>query len=203
VEINMIIGIAGQHSNGKGIVATYLTDKLNKLYRIAWYHVGFADNVKRIFCETFKVNREFIEEWKRKDESPPGFQMSVRQGLIFIGDGFRKIQSNIWIDLLLKNNTKNLIISDVRYVNEFNYIRNNAGITMLLWRPNHENDLPNGSEQQVMQFVNMLKNVPDGLIKNKDIPFDVCIKNEGTINDLYEKINNIIIPLIKIKHVSS
>ena len=202
----MNIAVFSQFENGKDSLCDYLVDRLNKpawhrtqpLYP-AWYRASFASNVKRIFCETFGVTLEFVEEWKRKDEIPPGFQMPVRQGLIFIGDGFRSIQPNIWIDLLLKNNTKNLIISDGRYINESNYIRSHKGITILLWRLNHENDFPNRSEQEIMQFVNLLKGTPDGLITNKDIPFDVWIRNDGTLHDLYAKIDKIIIPLVKTK----
>lgn len=143
---------------------------------------------------------DFIEEWKRKDECPPGFDIPIRKCLTFIGDGFRDIKSNIWIDLLLKNNNDNIIISDVRYINECDIIRSNKyckkGYTILLWRPGYENDFQNRSEQELMQFVHQLKNKPDGYIDIEGIPFDFWIKNDKDLSSLYDKVDKLIIPFI-------
>lgn len=192
----VIVGLAGQAASGKDTIANYLCEQLNEIYG-GWYRVAFANNVKKIFCETFNVDIEFIEKWKRTDEIPPGFQMPVRKGLTFIGDGFRDIKNSIWIDLLLKENNKNLVLSDCRYINEADYIRSHNGITVLLWRPGHENNIQNRSEQELMKFVEVLKNTPDGIIDDISIPFDIWIKNDGTMEDLFCKTNDIILPEIR------
>jgi len=186
-----IIGVGAQIANGKDALCNYLADKLGS----NWHRASFASNVKRIYCEAFGVDLDFIEKWKRVDEPPPGFKMNIRKGLTFIGDGYRQIQPNIWIDMLLKNNERNLIISDARYKNEADAIRKN-GIAILLWRPGHENDIQNDSEQQLMPFVNQLKRTKDGEISDPSIPFDLWIKNDGDIDSLYGKIDNIIIPYV-------
>lgn len=193
----VIIGVGAQMGNGKDVLCNYLAERLNKIYGECWHRDALANNVKRIFCDAFGVDRDFIEEWKRKDTPPPGFQIPVRQGLTFIGDGFRDIQSSIWIDLLLKNNARNLIVSDVRYINEANYIRDHNGLTILLWRPGHESQYQNRSEQELMPFVKGLRDHPDGVLHDENIPFNIWIKNDGTLDDLFTKIDEVIIPYVK------
>ena len=108
-----VVGFAGQMQNGKDTAADYLFEKIKH----KWGDVeraSFADNVKRIFCETFNVDRSFVEEWKTKSEIPEGFDSPVRQGLQQIGDGFRKIQGKIWIELAFRDRANPAIFSDVR-----------------------------------------------------------------------------------------
>lgn len=192
--MSTLIAIGSQHGNGKDSVCNYLHPILNN--REEWHKGSFATKVKQIYCDSFGVNMEFIEKWKRIDTPPPGFDLSVREGLTIIGDGFRNICKTVWIDHLLKNNKKNLIISDLRYTNEAVYIQENNGLTILLWRPGYENNVQNKSEQELMQYVNMLKDTPDGIIKRSNIPFNIWLKNDGTLIDLYRKIDNIVVPFV-------
>lgn len=190
-----LIGVGGQFGSGKDLLCNYLAGRLNADGEDSphFHRTSFASNVKRIYCEAFGVDLEFIEKWKRVDEPPPGMDMNVRKGLTFIGDGFRQIQGNIWIDMLLRGNKKNLIISDVRYINECKAVREN-GIAILMWRPGHENNFQNRSEQELMPYVRMLQNAPDGAIEDPNIPFDLWIKNDGDIDSLYKKIDDLVIP---------
>jgi hypothetical protein len=118
---------------------------------------------------------------------------------MLIGDGFRKMKPNIWIENVFRNQKHNQIIADVRYINETNYIRNKNGISILLWRPNHENNINNASEQEFMPFINRLKKLNfDGPIpKELEIPFNIWLRNDGTKEDLYNKIDTIVIPYLK------
>lgn len=191
-----LVAVGSQFGNGKNVLIDYLYSKLNQNYKCQWKIGSFASNVKRIFCETFGVPLEFVEEWKRRDGCPPGFMMPVRNCLTFIGDGFRDINQDIWVNLLLDNNDDNLLISDLRYVSEAEHIRDRNGVTILLYRPGHENDFPNRSEQELMPFVNRLKYGGDTVIEDQDIPFDLFIKNDGDLNCLYDKIDNIVVPYL-------
>ena len=188
-----IVGIGAQIAQGKTVLAKYLTNKMDK-----WYNRSLATPVKQIFMDNFDVDQDFIEEWKRKDVPPPGFDLPIRDCLILIGDNFRKMLSSVWISKCFKDQVSNFIIDDMRYINETNYIRNNGGHTILLWRPSFENSIQNDSEQQFMPFVNKLKQLNfDGVIpKGLNIPFDLWIRNDGTLGDLYEKADKIIIPYI-------
>lgn len=186
-----IIGLAGQLRQGKDMSADYLAEKL-ELKRVA-----FASNVKRIFCETFGVDMEFVENWKTISEPPPGFSMPVRQALQFIGDGFRKIKNDVWVDLIFRNQPDNIAISDVRYINELKEIKKNEGINILIYRPGFLNEDPNDSESQIRPFVtHFLEKGIQGRVYDNDNNFsliDFFIINDGTLDDLYNKIDKLII----------
>jgi len=204
-----VIGLAGQMRNGKDVIADYLA--LN----LGWERTAFAKNVKQVFMDTFDVSWDFVEEWKVKPENPPSFDMPIRQGLQFIGDGFRKIQGDIWIELAFRKMTKPSIISDVRYINELVKINDVDGINILVYRPGHLNDDPNGSEAQIKPVVEWFRdtglegNVVEQVLEQKccatDIPHD-CLKvdlfiiNDGNLDDLYDKCSQMIVPFINKKY---
>lgn len=195
----LTIGVAGQIGSGKNTVADYLYDKINLNKENGhWVRKSFADAVKRLYMETFNVPWDFIEKWKRTPEIPPGFEKNVRDSLIFIGDGFRSINPNIWIEIAFKNIKYNQIFSDVRYINEAHFIRNHNGINLLVWRPGYENDIQNQSEQQVVPFINELKKCSDKvdcvMLNNSGFPFDMFIVNDGDINSLHKKLDDLVIP---------
>ena len=185
-----IICVAGQKRNGKDEIANYLAEKLN-LSRSS-----FAYKVKKIFCETFEVDFDFIEKWKNIPEPPPGFDMNVRDSLTFIGDGFRKIKKNIWIDLAFKNDPVDIAFSDGRYINELEKVKQKCGINILVYRPEFRNNIDSQSESQILQLVDIfLKLEKEGRVDDRLI--DYFIVNDGTLNDLYKKIDQHILQEIK------
>src|SRR6185312_2259683 len=171
-----------------------------------------ANRVKEIFELSFNKDRAWVEEWKRKDMCPPGFTKNVRQCLIGIGDGFRLMNPNIWINQILENPTSNQIISDCRYINECNHIREKGGVTVLLWREGFMNSLQNASEQEFIPFVKKCletqswttgesrwKPFEGEIGPGMEMPFDIFIRNEGTVDDLERKVDEIIIPFLQRK----
>lgn len=231
-----VIGVASQAQHGKDTLADRLGIQLNKDYSekifdcfllggkqpLEWQRAAFAANVKKVFKDTFNVDDAFIEEWKVKTEIPPGFDMPVRQALQFIGDGFRKIQGTIWLDLAFRD-TEPKIISDVRYINEFTRVKAEGGLNILIGRPDKLNDDPNGSEAQIrpyvdwclnsyapeMKFIDLHKYRIPTVLKLKDdgtlvypLPehmesFDVFIRNDGTIDDLYKIVDEQLVPYVE------
>ena len=196
-----IVGFAGQMQNGKDTAADYLFEKIKFKWADA-ERASFADNVKRIFCETFNVDRSFVEEWKTKSEIPEGFDSPVRQGLQQIGDGFRKIQGKIWIELAFRDRVRSAIFSDVRYINELKKIKEVGGTTVLVWRPGHENEDSNGSEAQIKPLVDWFASQladSTGLISlppPSGVEYvDHFLVNDGSIEDLYRKIDDIVLSL--------
>lgn len=207
-----IIGVFGQMLAAKDEVANYLVNQLNnELYssknivKTPWRRVGFADAVKKVFMDSFDVNWEFIEKWKRKDEIPPGFDITVRKGLQQIGDGFRKIQNDVWIRTALRSEA-HIVISDGRYINEAKMIKEKGGVNILLWRPGFENDDPNPSESQIRPIVDWFAEygkegeVILGTAASPNLDkFDYFLKNDGTLEVLYNKIDEFVIPYLKNK----
>lgn len=193
-----VVGCAGQARMGKDEMALKLIDELD----MPWERTAFADGVKKVYQDTFNVNRKFIEEWKVKPEPPPGFDMNVRQALQFIGGGFRKIQSNIWLDLVfrnLKEVDQAKIISDVRYPNEWQRIKYEGGYNILIGRPDKLNDDPADSESIIRPLIVWcLDNLPDGITeinldmfeKHNDMPeelryFNLFVKNNKSLEEYW------------------
>jgi len=238
-----VICVCGQLASAKDTVSDYLADKLNeRADRPMWHRIGFAHAVKQVFMDTFDTDWDFIEKWKRRDEIPEGFQMPIRKALQFIGDGFRQIKADIWIETALRNarftrpgaachDAK--VISDGRYINEMKAVKEHGGINILLWRKNFENDDPNPSESQIKPIVDwFVKSGLEGDVRAKlkselfvgveglvdvkgfvdghfetfltkgAIPeeaklFDFFIRNEGNLDQLYQKLDEVVIPRIE------
>lgn len=93
-----------------------------------------------------------------------------------LGMAGRAYKESIWIDHVRENRIglSNHVFTDVRFQNEADYIRGLGGIIVRIVRPgiisgNHESEL-----------------------KQSEIAADIEIVNDGTIEDLHEKIRNII-----------
>lgn len=188
-----VIAFAGQFHTGKDTAADYLAKKLNKFEK--WGRTAFAFNVKKALMDVFQVDADFIEEWKRKKEIPKNFDIPIREALTLIGDGFRKIYRDIWVDLVFRNQKNNLIISDERYISEAKHVKKRNGINVLIWRVGFENDFPSKSEQEVVPYVKICKE--KGTMYPKNMPFDFFLANDGTIDDLYSKIDQYLLPFVK------
>jgi ribosomal protein S8 len=200
-EENMhLIGVASQAQHGKDTLANHLAQVLNKtMGREFWKRDAFANNVKRIYCETFNKDMDFVEKWKVIPEVPPGMDMTVRRALQFIGDGFRQIQGNIWIELMYRNDSPK-IISDIRYINELKSIKDRGGFTILMVRPDKINNDPNGSEAQIKPLLEFAlgrgewagtRNQPEGMQY-----VDAIIINNGTVEELFAQADNLVPQLL-------
>jgi hypothetical protein len=180
-----------------------------------WQRSAFANAVKEVYESAFGVNRDFVESWKRNPEPPPGFTKNVRQSLQFIGDGFRQIKGDIWIDIALRDEAKKLIISDSRYINEAKAIRAKGGLMVVLYRPGFLNDDPNPSESQIRPIVEWCdKYQSDGPIM-MEVPlagansmpegmeyYDFFLRNDGTLEDLYNKVDGLLVPYIEERYAA-
>ena len=193
-----VICFSGQKNNGKDSAADYLAKRLNGMRCGHWHRVAFGDGVKNVFMRVWGGSRAWLEEWKRKDNPPPGFDQTVRQALMFIGDGFRQIQPMIWIDKLYRDNSSgNLVISDGRYDTELASAKERGGMNILVWRPGHENDIKHNSESQLVPHLEKLKKYKSGPVNDPDIPFDWFLINDGSMSSLCHKIDSQLIPHIK------
>lgn len=204
-----LIGVAAQLGNGKDVLCDYLAPRLNEGRQIPWERSAFANAVKSVYETSFGVDRDFIEKWKRNPEPPPGMLMNVRQGLQFIGDGFRKIKDEIWIEIALREEM--LVISDSRYINEAKAIHAKGGTMIVMYRPGFLNDDPNPSEAQIKPIVEFCaKYLKEGQIwpqihqmaTKPEIPEGLCyydyfVINDGTLTDLYAKVDDVLVPYIE------
>lgn len=192
-----LVCFSGQMASGKTEAATCLTYYLNKNFTSKlenkWKSAAFGDAVKEVYQQAFNVDRKFIEDWKRNPEPPPGFLKNVRESLMWIGDGLRQINGSCWINILFKTYADtNLVIGDGRYVSELESVRARQGVNVLMWRPDMENDNPHPSESQLKEYIDHYKKTEiDGRIDDVKVPFDYFIRNDGTLSDLFHKIEKL------------
>lgn len=228
------IAVAAQLANGKDVFCDYLVGRLNQgietqkdiIYQDEtgwvrresppiWERAAFANAVKQVFESSFGVDRAFIEEWKRNNDPPPGFLKNIRKSLQFIGDGFRQIKDEIWIEIALRDESKQLVISDSRYINEAKAVQKKGGIMFVLYRPGYLNDDPNPSEAQIKPIVEFcaselqegqipsftyLKQKYGHICPDELQYYDYYLVNDGSIQDLYQKIDDQVVPYIKNKY---
>ena len=199
-----IIGIAGQLANGKDVLGAALKKELERRFGYEWHHRAWAQVLKQVFYDAFGVTKEFSEEWKRKPETPPGFDMTVRQALQWIGDGFRQIKSDVWIAATLRQCPERTFITDCRYVNELKRIREEGGINILIVRPGYINNDDHPSEAHLRPLVEYFNDVdgiaPDVRLKGNPPPgaeyIDYVIRNDSTIKEFDEKVSGLLVPFI-------
>ena len=193
-----IICISGQLRNGKDTLADYLAAK--NMFDEYWKRVSFAGPLKDLFCSLFEFSKEEMEEWKVKAEIPSKIDIPVRDALRIIGNELRQIKSTIWIDLALRWDD-NLIISDGRYNNERKIVKEKCGYNVLIYHPNRINydDAPSESElREMVVWANRNPNVlyPRAIFDKPQIlnNVDFILRNDSTLEDLYKKTDDILIP---------
>jgi hypothetical protein len=206
MKSTFLIGVGGQFDNGKDTLADHLaktcqfTDPRPQETRtdtgsdVEWSRNAFANEVKRVFEDTFGVTRAWVEHWKRIDSPPPGFLKTVRQMLIDIGDGFRSFRADVWIEKALSR-PADQIISDARYLNELKAIKDRGGITIAIYRPDRENQNPNKSEQELRAYIQ--KFIDKGIrgVTGDDL-VDVFVVNDNGVEGLYQFCADVVTPYI-------
>lgn len=214
----MLIGMSGKKTSGKNTVCTIIKaisvyckfnyNKIKELHEFVKYHLSnsdfsdikeledidyiwceraFADNLRLCLYSITNDTRIFAKDDKTKNElstvkNPEGSYYTIRQLLQKFGTEVgRSISPNLWVDSLINNYktclteglTKNWIVTDVRFKNEANAIRENGGILIRLNRNTGFNDT-HISETALDDY--------------KD--FDLVIDNNGTIDELIDKVYN-------------
>lgn len=206
----MIIGISGFINSGKGTVGTYLTEKFG------FRKDSFAASLKDACAVMFDWPRDMLEGetaesrlWREvtdlwwseklgiKDFSP-------RLALQLLGtDVFRHhFNESIWF-LTLENRIRkapdqNVVISDVRFPNEINFIQNQGGIMVRVNRgilPDWHDIAVAANSGDTSAKESMAKNYPTVHLSEwawLGQKFDFVINNNTTIKDLNIQVEGII-----------
>lgn len=207
-----VVCMVAQKRNGKGEAAEYLTRRLNEKClemgagKMMWRQKGFSDPIKNMVGRFFGLTREFIEEWKSREEKPEGFKMNMRQALVLLANSFREVREEVWIENLFKEISQPTVINDGRFPLELNMAKEYGAINILVWRPGYENS--DEAEAEIREVVNYFKNkLPMGGKVEKDligsgIPMgasavDFFVVNDGNLEDFYKKLEELVLPLIE------
>lgn len=203
----IIVGISGLAHSGKDTSADYLLSQLKQDYKII--KIGLADRLK-IICQRLiylfygvLIPLEDFHDLAKKetirDDLPyfAGQPFKIRTVLQQVGtDVFRDLMwSSIWCDYVKKNYIDNgeyqiIVISDLRLPDEVEFFRNLAQIGYIsnfisfkVIRPNRE-QLAGTNQQHKSEVANSMVRV------------DQDIMNDTSIQDLYQKLDHLILKKI-------
>lgn len=192
-----IIGLVGFISAGKGTVSQYFVEKYDYIQE------SFAGSLKDATANIFgwdrtllegdtKESREYREQvdtWWSEKLGMPDFTPRLALQLMGTDVMRNNFHNDIWILSLQKrllSTSRNIVVSDCRFQNEINSIKQLNGTIIRIKRgdePEWYNDALNGIYPMDVHASEY------GWIGGH---IDYVIENDGTLEELYQKIDDII-----------
>jgi hypothetical protein len=175
----MLIGICGKAGSGKDTIGDYLVEKHG------YEKIALAAPIKRLVQDIFVLTDEELNDREIREQPMPDWDnWSVRRLLQFIGtEMFRKnLFEDIWVRSLCKkvcvNKDKNHVVTDVRFPNELNHLKDNMDDFL---------------------SIKVIRDGCDGSVgiqghesEKYDLDADHIVENNGSYADLFLKIDKII-----------
>lgn len=178
----MIIGLHGLAGSGKDSVGLYLEDVYH------FERAALAKQIKDAACVLFGLTPEHFDDRNLKETEIPWLGKSPRQVAQLLGTEFgrRYFGSDIWIktakqrldawraDFLEQtfHPLCGFVLTDIRYEDEAAWVRSEGGTVWHIQRPGIIPVSSHSSENGI--------DVAHG---------DFVIENDGTLNDLYDKVD--------------
>lgn len=168
----MIIGLMGKARSGKTSVAEVLEKKYG------FKHFAFADSLKEKVMIEFGLSQEEVYG-KFKEVEIPLYNLTPREILQKVGTFYRSIYENYWVDMIYNSIVKMEIkdsccVSDVRYPNEIDTIKELNGYIIKIERENRE------------KITNSKHSSETALDEYKD--YDYIIQNNSSLDDLEKSV---------------
>lgn len=183
-----IIGISGSAGSGKDTIGDILVNNLPN-----WEKMSFANHLKDVTSLLFGFDRKMLAGETPEDrvirEQPDKFwsekmgkDFTPRFALQFLGTNLlrNQLHQNIWVDCLerkIMESDKNIVITDVRFPNEIDMIRNIGGE---IWRvergvlpdwfrkvENHYKIWNNLKAQKFIGVYDSFNSIPNDIILNR------------------------------------
>ena len=204
----MIIGITGLISSGKDTAADYLI-RFHGFKKLS-YAGPLKDCVSAIFgwdremlegtTQSSREWREEVDEWWAKRLDMP--QLTPRWVLQYWGTevGRRSFHNDIWVSAVenqLRNIQDDVVITDCRFKNEVDAIKNAGGTTIRVERGDYPKwivdavDYNHTRNPQALARLTDL-NVHASEFSSVGLNYDHTIKNDGTIDDLHKAMESIV-----------
>ena len=173
----MRIALSGLKRSGKDTVGSYLIQN----YSCKRY--AFADEVKRLARELFP--EEFVQNDKPVDL------------LQWLGNTMRQRNPDVWINRLstmiqlTKDPVPNLVVTDVRYPNEVQALKN-LGFTIVKVQVPVEVSIERSKATEVNFTEELLLHESEQLAQSNEQYYDYIIENTGTLEELYSKVEEMV-----------
>ena len=175
----MIIGILGNKGHGKDTISDHLVSKYK------FHKKAFGEPLKDICQTLFGFNNEQLYG-NSKEIKDRYWGVTPRKVMQFVGtELFRNkmselipgVSQNFWLECMRRQIGKydRLVISDVRFQNEVDFIHEMNGIVIKVERGNKEIKDNHTSESEIRQIVN----------------YDFYVENDSDLQTLYCKIDNL------------
>lgn len=177
----MIIGIHGRARAGKDSIANVIKEAF------PFEKYSFAAPIKQA-CNLIFGWDERHSDGPLKEVVDPFWGFSPRHAYQTMGTewGRKLLRDDLWVKRceMLNQNGANLIVPDVRFPNELDFIRNQSGIMIFVKRPAEGNEISlntHASEAGLWHLMN---------------EHDIVIDNNGSSEDLFKKVVTQIFPHI-------
>jgi hypothetical protein len=176
-----LIGFLAKRQRGKDTICDYITKHHN------YQKKSFAEPLKKGVQCFFNFTDEQLYTDK-KEIIDDKWGVSPREVFQIIGTNIVRDQFDILFNNKIKGETfwiqnfniwydkqyKNILVSDIRYQNEVDYVLNKGGIVIKINRELKEEDIDNHKSEKDMEHINN---------------YNISIDNNGTLQELYSKIN--------------
>jgi hypothetical protein len=172
----VLVAFAGAKGSGKDTAGAQLTE-------YGWTHESFAAPIRAAACELMGITLKDLQEVKEIPSDVLGGK-TLREFMQKMGTEFGRemIHPEMWLRALgyrIRGKEK-VVITDLRFPNEAEFIKALGGIIIEIHRPDLERDTSHASE--IPLPVNFI---------------DHFIRNDGTILDLQNKVKEIVLDYIQ------
>jgi hypothetical protein len=188
----MLIGICGKAGAGKDTIADYF------IKNFKFQRISLADPIKRLVKDVFVLDDHTVYDREAREQPLKNWpDWSVRKLLQYIGtELFReKIDDAIWVKSLWyriqQNRDNDYVTSDLRFPNERQYFKDNAKegefFCIKVVRPGYDGK------------VGLVGHASEAY----DLKGDIEIVNDGTIEELYNRLDKIVANLLLNKIIAT
>lgn len=137
-----ILAVHGKAQSGKGTTVSKVIE-IYKSHGKTGVEVNFADKLKDVVSDLFRIPRELMETTEGKKTHIEQFDLTVREILQKFGtDLARTIYEDIWVWNLqqtindLRDSVDIICVSDMRFPNEYEIMKNEGACLLKTIRPN-------------------------------------------------------------------